>query len=45
MVDQSAFARDWRGGPVYVVTSVDEATALVLNWRRSSRQPLMQEDS
>ena len=43
MVDQSAFARDWRGGRVWVVRSEDEATALVQNWRRSSRQPSLKE--
>ncbi len=31
---QTAFARDWRGGRVWVVQSEDEATALVKNWRR-----------
>lgn len=32
--NQTAFARDWRGGKVWVVTSEDEATALVQNWRK-----------
>ena len=32
--NQTAFARDWRGSPVYVVSSEDEATVLVQNWRR-----------
>lgn len=36
-IGQSAFARDWRGGKVYVVTSPDEAEALVMNWRRALR--------
>ena len=34
---QSAFARDWRGGQVYVVTSRDEAIALVQNLRRAAQ--------
>jgi Holliday junction resolvase len=33
--NQLAFVRDWRGERVHVVTSVDEATALVQNWRRA----------
>lgn len=33
--NQSAFARDWRGGRVWVASSADEAVALVQNWRRS----------
>lgn len=32
--NQSAFARDWRGGRIWVVTSPDEALALVQNWRK-----------
>ena len=32
--NQTAFARDWRGGKVWLCSSPDEATALVLNWRR-----------
>jgi hypothetical protein len=32
--NQSAFARDWRGGRVWVASSSDEAVALVQNWRR-----------
>lgn len=31
---QSAFARDWRGGRVWVVHDALEAAALVQNWRR-----------
>ena len=34
--NQTAFAQDWRGGKLFVVTSEDEATALVQNWRRSA---------
>jgi len=33
--NQTAFARDWRGGKVWLCSSEDEATALVQNWRRS----------
>jgi hypothetical protein len=33
--NQTAFVRDWRGERVHIVTSVDEATALVQNWRRA----------
>lgn len=33
--NQTAFARDWRGGRVWVVRTEDEATGLVQNWRRS----------
>lgn len=32
--NQSAFARDWRGGQVYVVTTVEDAVVLVGNLRR-----------
>lgn len=35
--NQSAFARDWRGGPVHVCCSTDEAVALVQNWRSRRR--------
>lgn len=35
--NQTAFARDWRGSPVHVVTSEDEATALVQQWRARVR--------
>lgn len=31
--NQSAFNRDWRGCPMWTVSSEDEATALVMNWR------------
>lgn len=34
--NQTAFERDWRGGKLYAVTSEDEATALVQNWRRGA---------
>ena len=36
-VQQSAFAASWRGGPVHVVCSEDEAIALVQNMRRGMR--------
>lgn len=32
--NQTAFERDWRGGPMYVVSTPDEAVALVNNLRR-----------
>lgn len=32
--NQTAFDRDWRGGRVWVVTSPEEATAVVQNWRK-----------
>lgn len=32
---QARFARDWRGGQVWVCTSALEAQALVINWRRA----------
>lgn len=34
---QDAFARDWTGGKVMVVTSTDDAVALVTQWRRKAR--------
>ena len=34
--NQSAFARDWRGGKVYTISSVDEVIALVQYWRRAA---------
>jgi hypothetical protein len=34
--NQSAFARDWRGAPIIHICSVDEATAVVQNWRRAA---------
>jgi len=34
--NQTAFARDWRGAAVIHVCSVDEATAVVQNWRRAA---------
>lgn len=34
--NQTAFARDWRGGRVWVCCTEDEATALVQNWRKRS---------
>jgi hypothetical protein len=33
--NQTAFQRDWRGEKVWICTGVDEATALVQNWRRA----------
>lgn len=33
--NQTAFSRDWRGGPLYVVSSLDEVAALVNNLRRA----------
>lgn len=33
--NQTAFAQEWRGDRVWVVSSRDEAIALVQNWRRS----------
>lgn len=36
--NQTAFARDWRGGRVHVATSEDEATALVQHWRRATKE-------
>lgn len=32
--NQSAFARDWRGGMVWIARSEDDATLLVQRWRR-----------
>lgn len=32
--NQQAFARDWRGGPLYAVSTEEEVEALVRNWRR-----------
>jgi len=34
--NQQAFARDWRGGQLYAVTTRDEVMALVQNWRRAA---------
>lgn len=34
---QKVFARDWRGGKVWMVSTRDEALALVQNWRRHAR--------
>lgn len=31
--NQTAFARDWRGSPVHLVSSPDDAIALVKKWR------------
>lgn len=33
---QRIFNRDWRGAPMVAVSSVDEVTALVTNWRRAA---------
>lgn len=35
---QAVFARDWRGGKVWVVSSELEVDALVTNWRREASQ-------
>jgi hypothetical protein len=35
--DQSAFARDWRGGPIYVVTHPGDVPDLVREWRARLR--------
>ncbi|AHX16192.1 hypothetical protein CH75_06405 [Dyella jiangningensis] len=34
--NQSAFARDWRGGRVYVATNADDVIELVKHWRRAA---------
>jgi hypothetical protein len=34
---QSAFARDWRGGAIEVVESVEDAVTLVMSWRAHVR--------
>lgn len=34
--NQSAFAATWKGSPIVVITSPDEAAAFVLNLRRSA---------
>jgi Holliday junction resolvase len=34
--NQSAFARDWRGGRIYVATNADDVIALVQHWRRAA---------
>lgn len=36
---QSAFASAWRGSPIVVITSEDEAEAFVQNIRKGSRKP------
>lgn len=36
-VTQTAFARDWNGGPVYVATCADDCLALVQAWRARAR--------
>lgn len=35
--NQQAFARDWRGGPLYAVSTPEECAVLVGNWRRAAR--------
>lgn len=35
--NQKAFNRDWRGEPMFTVSSEDEVTVLVMNWRRNAR--------
>ena len=37
--NQTAFNRDWRGERMYQVSSTDEATAVVQNWRRFDATP------
>ena len=37
--NQQAFARDWRGGKLFVVSSVDEVAALVRNLRAMAGGP------
>lgn len=32
--NQTAFARDWRGGKVHTVSDIDQVTALVNSWRK-----------
>ncbi|HEY5805051.1 MAG TPA: hypothetical protein VIT90_15295 [Lysobacter sp.] len=34
--NQQAFARDWRGGQMYAVSTTEEAMFLVQNWRRGA---------
>ena len=34
--NQRAFARDWRGGQMYAVSTAEEAMFLVQNWRRGA---------
>jgi hypothetical protein len=34
--NQSSFARDWRGASIIHISSVDEATVVVQNWRKSA---------
>lgn len=34
--NQQAFARDWRGGQMYAVSTAEEAMFLVQNWRRGA---------
>lgn len=36
-LNQQGFDRRWRGGRVWAVSSRDEVTALVQNWRRRER--------
>lgn len=33
--NQQAFSRDWHGGQLYVVSTIDEVVVLVSNWRRA----------
>ena len=35
MYEVMAFNRDWRGERMYQVSSTDEATAVVQNWRKA----------
>lgn len=34
--NQSAFAKNWRGGRVYLASSHDDVIALVQHWRRAA---------
>ncbi|WP_141233353.1 hypothetical protein [Lysobacter antibioticus] len=35
--NQQTFNRDWRGERMFAVSSLDEAAALVQNWRRAAK--------
>lgn len=35
--EQTAFHRDWRGGPLVVIYTVDQAIAFAQQWRREAR--------
>lgn len=40
-VGQSAFARDWRGGRVWVVREVSDVGVLVRDWRKAATQAMV----